>query len=62
MFLQHKDKNPSNSDEARYVQDSVGIQIVKLNPISEEESAEEKKICGEGRRRKVPGSPRVVGE
>jgi hypothetical protein len=29
-------------DEARYVQDSVGIQIVKLNPISKEESAEER--------------------
>jgi hypothetical protein len=28
-------------DEACYVQDSVGIQIVKLNPISKEEPAEE---------------------
>jgi hypothetical protein len=28
-------------DKTRYVQDSVGIQIVKLNPVRKEESAEE---------------------
>jgi hypothetical protein len=28
-------------DKTRYVQDSVGIQIVKLNPVSKEESAKE---------------------
>jgi hypothetical protein len=28
-------------DEARYVQDGIGIQIVELNPVCEKESAEE---------------------
>jgi hypothetical protein len=36
-------------DKTRYVQDSIGIQIVELNPVSKEESAEEKRIRGEGR-------------
>jgi hypothetical protein len=29
-------------DEARNVKDSVGIQIMELNPISEKETAEER--------------------
>jgi hypothetical protein len=29
-------------DEARYVQDSVGIQIMEWNPVSKEEPAEER--------------------
>jgi hypothetical protein len=54
-------------DKARYVHDGVGIQIVKLNPISKEEPVEEwmrgkKKILREGKQGKVPRIPRVVEE
>jgi hypothetical protein len=46
-------------DKARNVQDGVGIQIVKLNPIGEEEPTEErmrrKRILRGERQGKVPG-------
>jgi hypothetical protein len=42
-------------DEARYVQDSVGIQIVELNPVSKKEPVEEKKTLVEGKQGRVPG-------
>jgi hypothetical protein len=59
-------------DETRNVQNSVGIQIVKLNPISEKVASKERMLKGKdaggaraprgGMREKVPESPWVVGE
>jgi hypothetical protein len=48
------------------VENSVGIQIMELNPVSKEETPEErmrgeaKALEGE-KREKLPGSPQVAG-
>jgi hypothetical protein len=50
-------------DETRNVQNSVGIQIVKLNPISEKETSKGEAKVPEGEmQERLPGSPRVDGE